>query len=78
MRVRLLSTGADGTKTTCMYKSLNGGFDTHMDEVSHMPEQEVISTGVLLIQPLLTKKVLFFWTLQLLSGVPEGNDKHIS
>ncbi len=49
-----------------------------MDEVSHMPEQEVISTGVPLIQPLLTKKVLFFWALQLLSGVPEGNDKHIS
>jgi len=30
-------------------------FDTHIDEVSHKPAQEVISTGVLLIQPLLTK-----------------------
>lgn len=52
-------------------------FDTHIDEVPHKPTQEVISTGVLLIQPLLTKKVLFFWTLHLLSSVPNRNEKQI-
>lgn len=83
MTVRLLSTSTDGaiggTKTSCIYKcrSLNCDFDTHIDEVSQKPEQEVITTGLLLIQPLLTMKVLFFWTLHLLSSVPNGNEKHI-
>lgn len=41
----------------------------YKEEVAHKPVQEVISTGSLVLQPLLTRIVLFFWTLHLLSSV---------
>lgn len=58
-----------------MYRemALNCDVSTHKEEVAHKPVQEVISTGSLLLQPLLTRIVLFFWTLHLLSSVPGRN-----
>lgn len=43
---------------------------THTEEVPQVPEQEVISTGDVLLQLSWTSTVVFVWTLQLLCGVP--------